>query len=87
MLIHALGFDKDTMPTIYEQDKSPKVNKFVPGTNINILKDSEMYHDFGKPIIIWSWHIQDEIINYLKQINYNGDVYVPLPKFEKIITI
>lgn len=87
MLIHALGLDKNTMPTVYEQDKSPKVNKFVPGTNINILKDSEMYQDFGKPIIIWSWHIQDEIINYLKQINYNGDVYVPLPKFEKIITI
>lgn len=87
MLIHSLGMDKSIMPTIYEQDKSPKVNNFVPGTEINILNDSEMYKDFGKPIIIWSWHIQNEIINYLKNIKYHGDVYVPLPKFEKIITI
>ena len=87
MLINALEVNSSIMEKTYEQDHSPKVNNYVPGTDIYIEKDSNLLSENGKPLILWSWHIRDEIINYLKNIGYKGDVYTPLPEFKKIISL
>ena len=38
-------------------------------------------------LIIWSWHIIDEIINYLKDSNVSASIWTPLPEFKKVADI
>ena len=82
MLISALKLDANQMPTIFEQGKSPKVGFFVPGTSIEIHLDNELTTMKPDRIVVWAWHIVDEICDYLVSLNYHGEVWVPLPKFE-----
>ena len=41
----------------------------------------------GDNLIIWSWHVIDEIISYLERINFQGSIWKPLPRFEKVAEI
>ena len=84
MLINSLNLSKNFMPKIFEQNHSPKVGNFVPGTEIYIDKDKNLE---GQNLIIWSWHILDEIINYLEKTNYKGTIWTPLPEFKKVVEI
>ena len=36
-----------------------------------------------KKMIVWSWHIIDEIVEYLDKLGYQGEIWVPLPEFKK----
>ena len=82
MLISALELDAKQMPAIFEQGKSPKVGFFVPGTSIEIHSDQELSILKPDRIVVWAWHIVDEICDYLVSLNFKGEVWVPLPKFE-----
>ena len=84
MLINSLDISKSFMPKVFEQDFSPKVGNYVPGTDIYIDKDKNIS---GDNLIIWSWHVVDEIISYLERINYKGSIWKPLPTFEKVVEI
>jgi len=87
MLISSLGLASSHMPKIFEQQTSPKVGYCVPATDIEIAPDSELLFYAGNRLIVWSWHIIEEICEYLAQIGYKGEVWVPLPKLEKYKTI
>lgn len=82
MLISSLGINAKLMPSIFEQNSSPKVGYYVPGSNIEIHSDSEIMSLKPKRLVVWSWHIIDEICVYLSDIGFRGEVWVPLPKFE-----
>jgi SAM-dependent methyltransferase len=82
MLISALDLDASQMPAIFEQEKSPKVGFFVPGTSIEVRSDNELLGLNPDRIVVWAWHIVDEICDYLVSLNFHGEVWVPLPKFE-----
>ena len=84
MLINSLNISKSFMPKVFEQNFSPKVGNYVPGTDIYVDKDENID---GDNLIIWSWHVIDEIISYLEKINYKGSIWKPLPSFEKVIEI
>ena len=84
MLINSLDISKSFMPKVFEQNFSPKVGNYVPGTDIYIDKDENL---IGDSLIIWSWHVIDEIISYLKKINFKGSIWKPLPTFEKVVEI
>ena len=84
MLINSLDISKSFMPKVFEQNFSPKVGNYVPGTDIYVDKDENID---GDNLIIWSWHVVDEIISYLEKINYKGSIWKPLPIFEKVIEI
>ena len=87
MLISALGISSKEMPKVYEQDLSPKVGYYVPGTNIEINSDSSINPIEDTPIVLWPWHIAEEVIPYLANKNIRGEVWVPLPEFKKIATL
>lgn len=87
MLISSLGITSSTMPKIFEQPSSPKVGFFVPTTDIEIASDDDLVSCVSGKLIIWSWHIVDEICEYLSEIGYKGDVWIPLPRLEKYKTI
>jgi hypothetical protein len=83
MLINSLNIDSRMMPVIFEKPNSPKINNFVPGTKIKILSDNELLQVNPEAIIVWSWHIIDEIVEYLNVLGYQGEIWVPLPEFKK----
>lgn len=82
MLISALGINAEEMPAVFEQALSPKVGFYVPGTQIEILSDEKILATAPSRIIVWGWHIADEICSYLAELGYKGEIWVPLPKFE-----
>jgi SAM-dependent methyltransferase len=81
MLISALGISERLMPKVFEQPKSPKVGNYVPGTKIEIQSDDDLLELNPDVLIIWSWHIVDEIVKYLDSLGYRGEIWVPLPEF------
>jgi Methyltransferase domain/C-methyltransferase C-terminal domain len=82
MLISSLGLDKNQMPVVFEQDSSPKVGYYVPGTQMEIHPDSQILDLRPSRIVVWAWHIADEICEYLEGLGYKGEVWVPLPEFK-----
>jgi SAM-dependent methyltransferase len=82
MLISALEISEKLMPRVFEQPKSPKVGNYVPGTKIEIHSDDDLLELNPDVLIIWSWHIVDEIVKYLDSLGYKGEIWVPLPEFK-----
>jgi hypothetical protein len=35
-----------------------------------------------KIIIVWAWHIIDEVVDNLKALNFQGEIWSPLPEFK-----
>jgi len=81
MLISSLGITSNEMPVIFEQDKSPKVGFYVPGTSIEIKGDLDLGQVKNGVVIVWAWHIIEEVCNYLESLNFVGEVWTPLPQF------
>lgn len=81
MLINSLGIDERNMPVLFEQPASPKVGNYVPGTKIEIVSDDLISELSPGVLIIWSWHIVEEIVKYLDALGYKGEIWVPLPEF------
>ena len=84
MLINSLDITKSFMPKVFEQNFSPKVGNYVPGTDIYIDRDDNL---IGDNLIIWSWHVVEEIISYLKKIQEKVRYGNHFPRFEKVVEI
>ena len=84
MLINSLELSAREMPLIFEKPNSPKIGNYVPGSKIKILSDNELLKANPETLIVWSWHITEEIIKYLEDLGYEGEIWVPLPEFKKI---
>ena len=81
MLISALDITEAVMPAVFEQPTSPKIGKYVPGTKIEVQSDSGLLAADPEILIVWSWHIVEEIVKYLDSLGYRGEIWVPLPEF------
>jgi len=81
MLINTLEIDETVMPIVFEQPKSPKVGNYVPATKIEVLSDDALLSHNPEMLIVWSWHIIEEIADYLNTLGYRGEIWVPLPEF------
>jgi 2-polyprenyl-3-methyl-5-hydroxy-6-metoxy-1,4-benzoquinol methylase len=68
ILINLLKIDNTVISKIFEKDSSLKVNKFVPGTNIIIVKESSFSKTYKnkKVLLNLAWHISDEIRHYVR---------------------
>ena len=84
MLITSLGITENEMPYVFEKPGSPKIGSYVPGTRIQIRSDDELEDFNAYPIILWAWHISAEVVGYLKDKNYSGAIYTPLPNFKEL---
>ncbi len=87
MLISSLGITEKEMPEIYEQPTSPKVGYCVPGSLIEIKSDLDFPVVPNSVVIVWAWHIIEEVCRYLEKIGFQGEVWVPLPRFQLYKTI
>jgi hypothetical protein len=87
MLYSSLEMNSEKMLAVYEHPNSPKLGYCVPGTSIPIISDLGLRREKSQNMILWSWHIAYEIIPYLKEVGYKGNVWSPLPQFHLLETL
>ena len=78
-LINYVGIDENIIENILEIKGSKKIGKYLPGTKIPILEESILYKENPDYVLIFSWHISEQIISSLKKKGYKGKFIVPLP--------
>lgn len=79
-LINYVGLDEYLIDCIFEISGSYKIGNFMPGTKIKI--EDEKYLAKYKPdyLIIFSWHIKDELKKIFRKKGFKGRFIIPLPK-------
>ena len=83
-LLNYCGIKKDLIRFVV--DKSPeKQGKFLPGSHIPIVKESEIKKFKPDYILILPWNIQEEIIEQLKYARaWGGKFVLAIPKLKII---
>jgi hypothetical protein len=84
-LVNFLGLDRNIINCVCEIEGSYKIGNYMPGTNIPIVSEKNLYKKNPKFVILFSWHIAKELIANLKKKGFKGKYIVPLPK-PKIVT-
>ena len=84
-LINFLGLDRKIISCVCEIDGSYKIGNYMPGTNIPIVSEKNLYKQKPNYVILFSWHIAKELIASLKKRGFKGKYIIPLPK-PKIVT-
>ena len=79
-LVNYVGLDQDIIECIVEIKGSHKIGKYMPGTRIPVLDESNLYNEQPEYALLFSWHIADELIPKLKELGYKGKFIVPLPE-------
>lgn len=81
-LINYLGLDSSVVNKIFDKNNF-KVGKYTPGSHINIFSPKINLLKEADLLILFAWNFKDEIIRYLKKINYKAEVLLPLPKIKR----
>ncbi len=86
ILVSLLGVTEKEQAVTYEKPGSLKIGHYLPGTRIEIQSDERWLKGQDKPpaMLIWGWHIADEIAGYLRQSGYRGRIFTPLPQFREM---
>ena len=83
-LINYCALDANIIEVIFEIKGSKKIGLNIPGTNIPVIEEkfSEIRKfDF---LVLFSWHIKDQLIKIFKNKGYKGKFIIPLP-YPKIL--
>ena len=79
-LINYLGLDENIIEYIFEIKGSKKIGMYLPGTKIKIIEEKIQKLKKYQYLMIFSWHIQKDIIRMLRKKGYKGKFIIPLPK-------
>ena len=82
-LINYTGIDEDIIDCIFEIPGSYKIGSFLPGTRIPVLSEDNLFINAKKKpdyLLLFSWHIKDELIKNLRNKGFKGKFIIPLPK-------
>jgi len=83
-LINYVGLNEDLLPFVVEQSESLKLNKFIPGTRLPVISNACLEKDCPDFLIIFAWHLKDEIINHLRLRGIKSTCIIPLPEVQLI---
>jgi hypothetical protein len=79
-LINFVGIDNNLLPYVVEQPSSLKLNKFIPGTRIPVKSNECLESECPDYLIIFAWHLKDEIIHHLRERGIKAVCIIPLPE-------
>ncbi len=82
-LINYLRLDQDIIDCVLEIDGSYKIGNYIPGTKIPIINENILKKKKPEYLILFSWHIKDELKKNLRKKGFKGKFIIPLP-FPKI---
>jgi SAM-dependent methyltransferase len=78
ILIRLLNINEKFISKVYEKPNSKKIGYCVPGTNIPIISDKQLFKDIKEKkvniIINLAWHLSKEIKTYLIKKKYKGNI-------------
>jgi len=78
-LINYVGINENIIDCVLEIKGSYKINHYIPGTKIPILDEKKLFKDKPDYVILFSWHIANELKKNLKKKGYKGKFIIPLP--------
>lgn len=81
-LISYCSLNNKLIQKILEISGSYKINKYMPGTDIKVINETEGLKDNPDYLFLFSWHITKELIKNLKKKGFKGKFIVPLPKLK-----
>ena len=79
-LINYLGLDESIVECIFEIKGSKKIGMYLPGTKIRIIEEKIKNLKKYDYLVIFSWHIKEDIIKAIRKKGYRGKFIIPLPK-------
>lgn len=78
-LINYLGLDQDIIDCVLEINGSYKIGNYIPGTKIPIVNENILSKQKPDYLILFSWHIKNELKKNLKKKGFKGKFIIPLP--------
>jgi SAM-dependent methyltransferase len=80
MVLNTCHIDADLLMYIREQDASPKVGRYMPGSHVPIVGEARFYADQPEYALLLSWHLADELMPDLRARGYRGRFIMPFPE-------
>lgn len=78
-LVNYVGLDQGIIDYVCEIPGSLKIGKYMPGTGIPVVDETQLFSDQPDCAIIFSWHIADELAPKLRAKGFRGQLITPLP--------
>jgi hypothetical protein len=80
-LINYVGLDDGIIDSVLEITGSYKIGKLVPGTLIPVVDEAQkLSMSPADYLLLFSWHIAEELMPKLAKSGFKGDFIIPLPK-------
>ena len=78
-LVNYVGLDEGIIDYVCEIPGSLKIGKCMPGTQIPVVDETQLFSDQPDCAVIFSWHIADELAPKLRAKGFRGQLITPLP--------
>ena len=78
-LVNYVGLDEGIIDYVCEIPGSLKIGKYMPGTGIPVVDETQLFSDQPDCAIVFSWHIADELAPKLRAKGFRGQLITPLP--------
>jgi SAM-dependent methyltransferase len=85
-LLNFCGIDHNQLVCIADQNPL-KHNLYTPGTNILIVSPEKALAENPDSIILLAWNFKDEILKFLAEIGFHGNVILPLPSSPQLLRV
>ncbi len=79
-LVNYVGLDQGIIDYVCEIPGSLKIGKCMPGTQIPVVDETQLFSDQPDCAVIFSWHIADELAPKLRAKGFRGRLITPLPE-------
>jgi len=83
-LINYCSLNSKFIKNILEIPGSYKINKYMPGTDIKVISENSGLAKKPDFLMLFSWHISNELIKSLKKKGFSGKFIIPLPKLKVV---
>lgn len=78
-LISFVGLDHNLIDCVLEIEGSYKIGNYIPGTKIPIISENILKTKKPDYLMLFSWHIADELKKNLRKKGFKGRFIIPLP--------
>jgi hypothetical protein len=78
-LVNYVGLDEGIIDYVCEIPGSLKIGKYMPGTGIPVVDETQLFSDQPDCAVVFSWHIADELAPKLRTKGFRGQLITPLP--------
>lgn len=78
-LVNYVGLNDGILDSVLEVAGSRKIGRYMPGTRIPVIEESELYERQPDYALLLSWHLASELIPNLRRRGFRGKYIIPLP--------